>query len=88
MLKTEFRAAIVGFELGQGARSNQTLYRSLPPRPPQIHQAVYRCEPQDIINFSEQLDFLRTLLEVKFSRSLDCCHLEKSTSYARLTGIG
>ncbi len=64
MLKTEFRAAIVGFELGQGARSNQTLYQYLPPRPPQIHQAVYRCEPQDIINFSEQLDFLRTLLEV------------------------
>ena len=64
MLKTEFRAVIVGFELGQGARSNQTLYQYLPPRPPQIHQAVYRCEPQDIINFSEQLDFLRTLLEV------------------------
>jgi hypothetical protein len=64
MLKTEFRAAIVGFELRQGARSIQTLYQYLPPRPPQIHQAVYRCEPQDIINFSEQLDFLRTLLEV------------------------
>ena len=64
MLKTEFRAAIVGFELRQGARSIQTLYQYLPPRPPQIHQAVYCCEPQDIINFSEQLDFLRTLLEV------------------------
>lgn len=65
MLKTEFRAAIVGFEPNKDAlRSNQTLYQYLPPRPPQIHQAVYRCEPQDIITFSEQLDFLRTLLEV------------------------
>ena len=65
MLKTEFRAAIVGFESRQDARlSNQTLYQYLPPRPPQIHQAVYRCESPDIINFSEQLDFLRTLLEV------------------------
>lgn len=62
MLKTEFRAAIVGFVPGK-AISNQT-YQYLPPRPPQIHQAVYACEPQEIINFSEQLDFLRTLLEV------------------------
>ena len=65
MLKTEFRAAIVGFEQGLGDRSsNQTVYQYLPPRPPQIHQAVYRCEPETIIHFSEQLDFLRTLLEV------------------------
>lgn len=65
MLKTEFRAAIVGFELSKEVRrSNQTVYQYLPPRPPQIHQAVYRCEREEIINFSEQLDFLRTLLEV------------------------
>lgn len=65
MLKTEFRAVIVGFELGFNAIvANQTLYQYLPPRPPQIHQAVYRCEPEAIINFSEQLDFLRTLLQV------------------------
>lgn len=65
MLKTEFRAAIVGFVPGQDVRlSTQTMYQYLPPRPPQIHQAVYHCEPQEIINFSEQLDFLRTLLEV------------------------
>ncbi len=65
MLKTEFRAAIVGFVPGLEARiSNQTVYQYLPPRPPQIHQAVYRCEPEAIIHFSEQLDFLRTLLQV------------------------
>jgi hypothetical protein len=65
MLKTEFRAAIVGFEQASDTiSSNQRLYQYLPPRPPQIHQAVYRCEPQAIVNFSEQLDFLRTLLAV------------------------
>ena len=65
MLKTEFRAVIVGFEVGFDAFvAKQTLYQYLPPRPPQIHQAVYRCEPEAIINFSEQLDFLRTLLQV------------------------
>ena len=35
-----------------------------PPRPPQIHQAVYRCEPDEVIDFTVQLDFLRTLLGV------------------------
>ncbi|NET07491.1 MAG: hypothetical protein F6K09_27020 [Merismopedia sp. SIO2A8] len=70
MLKTEFRAAIVGFaspEQGvNGYRHTGTkFYQYLPPRPPQIHQAVYQCQPQEIIHFSEQLDFLRTLLQVK-----------------------
>lgn len=65
MLKTEFRAAIVGFDPALDARrSNQTVYQYLPPRPPQIHQAVYYCETEEIIHFSEQLDFLRTLLQI------------------------
>lgn len=69
MLKTEFRAAIVGFmpphEGVNGAtRSGSPVYQYLPPRPPQIHQAVYQCEPEEIVRFSEQLDFLRTLLQV------------------------
>ena len=66
MLKTEFRAAIVGFAPTVDARlSNLGFYQYLPPRPPQIHQAVYRCPPEDIVRFSEQLDFFRTLLQVK-----------------------
>lgn len=70
MLKTEFRAAIVGFQpaaaVGNGASSatGATIYQHIPPRPPQIHQAVYQCEPSEIIHFSEQLDFLRTLLQM------------------------
>lgn len=65
MLKTEFRAAIVGFEEPSPiADAPGHLYQYLPPRPPQIHQAVYRCSPDTIIRFSEKLDFLRTLLNV------------------------
>lgn len=91
MLKTEFRAAIVGFQglgrfaqAGEGDRAPQlddyqvgldfsspaaangasTIYQHLPPRPPQIHQAVYSCSSDEIIDFSEQLDFLRTLLQM------------------------
>lgn len=41
-----------------------TVYQHIPPRPPQIHQAVYACDPEEVIAFSEQLDFLRTLLQV------------------------
>ncbi len=67
MLKTEFRAAIVGFQSLQSSSNGRTqtaIYQHLPPRPPQVHQAVHYCEPEEIIAFSEQLDFLRTLLQV------------------------
>ncbi|MBC1238107.1 HAS-barrel domain-containing protein [Nostoc sp. 2RC] len=63
MLRTEFRAVIVGFELSsQNPSYNRRVYQYLPPRPPQIHQAVYRCEAEAIVKFTEELDFLRTLL--------------------------
>jgi len=58
MLKTEFRVAIVGFVWAE------TVYQHLPPRPPQIHQAVYRCSRAEILAFTEKLDFLRTLLQI------------------------
>lgn len=72
MLKTEFRAAIVGYQplyAAQNGSSRQleldeTVYQHLPPRPPQVHQAVYYCEPEEVVHFSEKLDFLRTLLQV------------------------
>jgi hypothetical protein len=39
-------------------------YQHLPPRPPQVHQAVYRCEKAEVVSFTEELDWLRTLLQV------------------------
>ncbi|MEB3294529.1 MAG: HAS-barrel domain-containing protein [Synechococcales bacterium] len=65
MLKTEFRAAIVGYcSNSQVNPTGSPYYQHLPPRPPQIHQAVQFCSPDDILNFTEQFDFLRTLLQV------------------------
>lgn len=78
MLKTEFSVAIVGFvpmqagrKNGKGSGSNgngmvlsDRIYQHLPPRPPQVHQAVYRCERSEVISFTEELDWLRTLLQV------------------------
>lgn len=68
MLKTEFRAAIVGFlpplnHNGSGPKPAD-FYHHLPPRPPQIHQAVYQCPPEEVMAFTEYFDFLRTLLQV------------------------
>ncbi|MEC4986079.1 MAG: hypothetical protein SAJ37_16685 [Oscillatoria sp. PMC 1068.18] len=67
MLKTEFSAAIVGFESPQSSlhstNSNRKVWQYLPPRPPQIHQGVYFCQPEEIISFTDKLDFLRILLE-------------------------
>lgn len=67
MLRTEFRSAIVGYRAGGNPINGSiggTIYQHLPPRPPQIHQAVYACEPDEILEFSNELDFLRTLLQV------------------------
>lgn len=70
MLKTEFKAAIVGFETpannlnGNSVNLGQ-IYQYLPPRPPQIHQSVYQCDAEEIVHFTEKLDFLRTLLQAK-----------------------
>ena len=63
MLKTEFRAAIVGYRTGDSGATGM-IYQHLPPRPPQVHQAVYRCTSEAVLRFSDQLDFLRTLLAV------------------------
>lgn len=69
MLKTEFQATIVGFETPSESRNGDRpslgkVYQYLPPRPPQIHQAVYCCESEEVIHFSDEMDFLRTLLQV------------------------
>ncbi len=70
MLKTEFKATIVGFESGENAENGNghnlgKVYQYLPPRPPQIHQGVYRCQAAEIINFSQEVEFLRILLQVR-----------------------
>ncbi|BAQ64197.1 HAS-barrel domain-containing protein [Geminocystis sp. NIES-3709] len=71
MLKTEFRAVIIGFEIPSTSESNSynisngNIYQYLPPRPPQIHQAVFRCDAEEIIKFTANPDFLRVLLQVQ-----------------------
>jgi hypothetical protein len=70
MLKTEFRAVIMGFETVSNSHNGATsvtgsIYQYLPPRPPQIHQGVYRCERAEITKFTENPDFLRIFLSLQ-----------------------
>lgn len=63
MLKTEFRVAILGFqEVSPAGEPTGPFRHYLPPRPPQVHQAVYSCEAATILGFTQQPEFLRTLL--------------------------
>jgi hypothetical protein len=67
MLKTEFRVAILGFQttgVSSRGKTAPVIRHYLPPRPPQIHQAVYQCDPREIAAFTEAPDFLRMLLQV------------------------
>ncbi|NJM56753.1 MAG: hypothetical protein HC857_03985 [Synechococcales cyanobacterium RU_4_20] len=67
MLKTDFCAVIVGFQTPQSSLLDlpRQIYQYLPPRPPQVHQSVYRCTTEEVLAFTEKLDFLRTLLQVQ-----------------------
>jgi HAS barrel domain len=70
MLKTEFRTTIVGFAtpehgVNNNGKTPERIYQYLPPRPPQIHQGVHLCQPEEIIHFSDKTDFFRILLQVK-----------------------
>ncbi|XGB44135.1 MAG: hypothetical protein LVS60_02390 [Nodosilinea sp. LVE1205-7] len=65
MLKTEFRVAILGFQPApQPERPVEPIYQYIPPCPPPVHQAVYRCSTASVIAFTTQLEFLRTLLSL------------------------
>lgn len=58
MLRSEIKVVLVGF----GSVGN--IYQHLPAQPPQIHQAVYGCEAKEIENFTNELNFLRTLVQM------------------------
>jgi hypothetical protein len=58
MLRSEIKVVLLGF------RSVGNIYQHLPSQPPQIHQAVYACEEEEIKNFTEELNFLRTLVQM------------------------
>lgn len=57
LLRSEFRALVVGHGDGQGIR------HYLPPHPPRIHSFVYLCSSERVKEFSRCLDFLGLLVK-------------------------
>ncbi len=57
VLRTEFLAVLVGYEDERGQ-----IHRHLPPQPPPLHYAVYAAEDPEMNAFSEDLRYLRLLL--------------------------
>jgi HAS barrel domain. len=56
VLQTEFSAITVGFsEYGR-------IYQYLPPLPPPVHYSVYQCSNEELVEFSNNSDFFRTIL--------------------------
>jgi hypothetical protein len=58
MLRSEIKVVLLGFS------SNGNIYQHLPAQPPQIHQAVYSCDEGEIADFTEELNFLRTFVQM------------------------
>jgi hypothetical protein len=56
LLRSEFEAVVVGY------RDGDRLCQYLPPRPARIHAFVYLCQPDEVREFSNKLDFLAILL--------------------------
>ncbi len=58
------KGAVAEETAAKGMVLGNRIYQHLPPRPPQVHQAVYQCDATEVVSFTEELDWLRTLLQV------------------------
>ena len=56
LLTTRFDALIVGYS------EDDREYQLLPPSPPRIHSFVSLCSPAEVVRFTDNLDFLRLLV--------------------------
>jgi hypothetical protein len=62
LLRTTFDILIIGHSVG--ARRAVPLHY-LPPHPPRVHSFVYLCENDEVRRFTQSLDFLPILLNVR-----------------------
>lgn len=56
LLKTDFSTIIIGY------KNLNKIFEYLPPHPPQIHDFVYICSKEEVKQITENLIFLRTIL--------------------------
>jgi hypothetical protein len=88
LLRSEFSTVVVGFKRGEG------YCQYLPPHPVKLHSFVYLCNPEEIIRFSQSLEFLILLagsqcevpveeLIAACLRVMGACHGTESDFYNR-----
>jgi hypothetical protein len=65
LLRTNFDSLIVGF------RQAGTVRQYLPPRPPRLHGFVYLSGNAEIVEFTQSLDFLNTIVSCSLGAPLD-----------------
>jgi len=65
LLRSEFGALVVGHKQGD------KLFHYLPPQPARIHSFVYRCEPEEVKEFSQSFDFLNVLINTRLPVSVE-----------------
>ena len=65
LLRSEFGALVVGHKQGD------KLHHYLPPQPARIHSFVYRCEPEEVKEFSQSFDFLNVLINTRLPVSVE-----------------
>jgi hypothetical protein len=75
LLKTDFSAITVGYI------KDGKIYQSVPPHPPQIHDFVYSCDHNQIKEITENLDYIRTLLNSGTSMCEDIVEANLKFSY-------
>lgn len=79
ILRTEFAAVVVGYRDSDGS-----FVQRLPRRPPRLHAFVHACPTEDVAAFSDNLDFLPSLLsgsgKVPADELVAACLREASTA--------
>jgi len=65
LLRSEFGALVVGHKQGD------KLHHYLPPQPARIHSFVYRCEPEEVKEFSQSFDFINVLINTRLPVSVE-----------------
>ena len=65
LLRTEFRAVVVGFR--EGGRIRQ----QIAPRPVRIHSFVWECPAGEVIEFSQSFDYLSLLIGAPVAAPVD-----------------
>jgi hypothetical protein len=65
LLSTDFKVLVVGYAQGK------SLYHYLPPKPVSIHGFVYTCRLEEVMAFTQSLDFLSLLVDVRLPMPVD-----------------